>query len=63
MKSVSCKDMGTDCPFVAKGETAKEVKEDMWKHAEKIHPELLENATKEEVKGMEDMMDKLMKSD
>ena len=60
MKSITCRDMGTDCPFVANGETAKEVKDKKFAHAKKIHPELLENATEQDKKDLEKQMDDLM---
>ena len=62
MKSMTCRDMGTEyCDFKASGRTAKEVKDKMFKHADKVHPELLKNATEKEKKDMEKKMDKLIK--
>ncbi len=37
MKSLSCREMGVDCPFSAEGETAEEVKAKMLKHAAAAH--------------------------
>ncbi len=34
---LACRDLGTDCPFVAQGETMEEVQADMAKHAKTIH--------------------------
>ena len=39
MKCASCKDMGVDCPFVAKGETAEEAIEKSRQHAMTDHKE------------------------
>ena len=33
MKSLSCREMGVDCPFRAEGETGEEVKAKLLKHA------------------------------
>ena len=37
MKSLSCREMGVDCPFRAEGETAEEVKANMLQHAAAAH--------------------------
>jgi predicted small metal-binding protein len=37
MKTLACKDLGADCGFVAKGETADEVVKKMADHAAKAH--------------------------
>lgn len=35
--TLSCKDLGDTCPFVAKGETTDEVISNMAKHAKDVH--------------------------
>lgn len=37
MKSLSCKDAGTDCNFVAQGNTDEEVLKKMAEHGKKMH--------------------------
>ena len=34
---LACKDLGTDCSYVARGETAEEVMADGGKHAKEVH--------------------------
>ncbi len=46
MKTISCKDMGVDCGFVAKGETAEEVISKLNDHATKAHPEVVAEMSK-----------------
>ncbi|HEX7586653.1 MAG TPA: DUF1059 domain-containing protein [Patescibacteria group bacterium] len=61
MKTLSCKDMGTDCSFVATGETAEEVKNKMMEHAKADHTEMFNKMSKDEKMGMMKMMDEKMK--
>ena len=35
--TLTCKDFGTDCPYVARGETEEEVLKDGAKHAKEAH--------------------------
>jgi predicted small metal-binding protein len=35
--TLACKDLGTTCPFVARGETVEAVTADMAKHAKTVH--------------------------
>ena len=37
MKILACRDMGVDCPFVAKGKTEEEVMKNSMEHAMNIH--------------------------
>ncbi len=37
MYTLSCKDMGVECPFVAKGETQEEALKESMGHAVKVH--------------------------
>jgi len=34
---LTCRDLGTDCPYVARGKTMEEVTADMTKHAKEVH--------------------------
>jgi predicted small metal-binding protein len=63
MMSLSCKDMGaTDCDYIAKGETAQEVKDNMMKHAMSEHKEMMDKMTREEKSNMMAKMDAAMES-
>ena len=57
MKTLSCKDMGVDCSFVAKGDTDEEVVKKLNDHAMKAHPEVVAEMSKKMSK--EEMMDKM----
>ena len=35
--TLACKDLSSDCPYVAHGETEKELMADVAKHAKKVH--------------------------
>ncbi|MBA7684942.1 hypothetical protein ES703_93355 [subsurface metagenome] len=35
--TLACRDAGTDCPYVARGETIEEVLEDSGKHVKEVH--------------------------
>jgi len=61
MKSLSCKDMGTDCHFVATGDTAEEAKNKMVEHAKADHAEMFNKMSEDEKMGMMKMMDEKMK--
>ena len=37
MKSISCRDMGTDCDFVATGMTEDEVMKQVGEHGKQVH--------------------------
>lgn len=64
MMRLACKDMGTDCPFVAEGNSAEEVKAKMMDHAMADHKEMMDNMTEEEkdemMKKMDEMLEKQM---
>ncbi|HLN18901.1 MAG TPA: DUF1059 domain-containing protein [Patescibacteria group bacterium] len=65
MMMLSCKDMGaTDCDFVARGETAWDVKMQMKNHAKEAHKDMEEkwkNMSDEEKKQKWEKMLKNMK--
>ena len=59
MRTLACKDLGTpECDFTAKGETAGEVVEEMFSHAEDAHKDKIEamegekNMTVDQIKEM-----------
>lgn len=60
---LSCRDMGTDCDFVAKGETAQEVKEKMMAHANTDHMDMMKNMSEDEKADMMKKMDEKMMSE
>lgn len=35
--TLACRDLGADCPYVARGETIDEVVQDGMKHAKEVH--------------------------
>ncbi|OGI25789.1 MAG: hypothetical protein A3J76_01030 [Candidatus Moranbacteria bacterium RBG_13_45_13] len=55
MKMLSCKDMGGNDDFVAKGATEEEVMEKMQQHIKEMHPELTEGKSDEEMMKMKEM--------
>lgn len=57
MKTLSCKDLGDTCEFVAKGETEDEVVQKMKEHAMEHHKEKVDDMLKTmSEKEMEDML-------
>lgn len=52
MKILSCKDMGIDDGFSAKGETEAEVIDIMIEHVKTDHPEKLEEMSEKELRKM-----------
>jgi predicted small metal-binding protein len=60
VKQLSCREMGGQCDFVARGDTADQVKERMFAHAAKDHPEMLESMTPELQRQMQARMDSLL---
>lgn len=54
--TLACKDMGVECPFVARGETEEEMMAEMGKHAKEVHgytdEQLNDPAMMEKVKAM-----------
>ena len=36
-KTFACKDVGVECPYVARGETEEELMADISKHAKEVH--------------------------
>lgn len=61
MMSLSCKDMGaTDCDYVAKGNSADEVKSKIMDHAMKDHKDMMDRMDSMEKEKMMKMMDEKM---
>lgn len=61
MKSLSCKDLGgMDCNFTATGNSADEVKQAMFAHAQSAHPEVLASMTPEQMQEVTQRMDALL---
>jgi predicted small metal-binding protein len=60
MKMLSCKNMGVECDFVAKGETAEEVKAKAMEHAKMEHADMLKDMTEDQKKEMMMKMDEKM---
>lgn len=58
MKTLACKDMGIDCGYVAKGETAEEVVQKINDHAIKAHPDVVGEMAKKMSK--DEMADEMM---
>jgi predicted small metal-binding protein len=54
--------MGTDCDFVAEGNTAEEVKSKMMDHAMKDHKEMMDKMSDDEKSKMMMKMDNMLKS-
>lgn len=55
MKQLACKDLGSDCDFVAKGNTIEEVKGNMMSHIKMAHSDM-EDKEKDEMKKKMDNM-------
>lgn len=61
MKSLSCKDLGgMDCNFTATGQTAEEVKQALFAHAEQAHPDVLKAMTPEQMQDITQRMEQLL---
>ena len=56
MKTLSCRDMGMDDGFVAKGETEEEVMMKMEQHAKETHADKMAGMSEEEMMKMKDDM-------
>ena len=55
-KTIACRDLGIDCPFVAKGDTEEEVVEKITEHGKTTHPKevegMMKNMTGEQMKEL-----------
>ncbi len=62
MKSISCREVGgLDCDYIAKGETAEEVKKEAFAHAEQVHKDILQKMNPDDLKKLTERMDSLIK--
>lgn len=63
MLKMSCRDLGgADCDYVARGDTADDVKRDLMRHAEADHPEKFAAMTPEEMEGARARMEEYLAS-
>jgi len=61
MKQLGCRELGSDCSFVATGKTDDEIKNKLFKHAEKDHPEMMKTMTPEKRKDLTARMDEALR--
>lgn len=57
MVSLSCKDLGKDCEFVAEGDSPRKVKNKIFEHMRDEHPEMIAGMTDEQRRELERAMD------
>ena len=57
MVTLSCRDRGMDCDFVAEADSARKVKGRMFEHARAEHPEMIAGITDERHRQVERAMD------
>lgn len=63
MLKMSCRDLGSaDCDYVARGQTADDVKGDLLRHAEEDHPDMFAAMTPEEMTAAGARMDEYLAS-
>jgi predicted small metal-binding protein len=60
VKTLTCRDLGMECTFVASGETADEVKAKMLAHAQEAHADMLAGMSDQETNDLMRMMDEKM---
>jgi predicted small metal-binding protein len=53
MLKFECKELGTNCDYVAQGNTLKEVKNDAMQHAQNVHEGLLSNMSPQQLADLE----------
>ncbi len=53
MLKFECKELGTNCNYVAKGNTLEEVKKDALKHAQNVHKDLLVKMTPQQMEDLD----------
>jgi predicted small metal-binding protein len=63
MKMLSCKAMGGDDDFFAKGSTEEEVMSKMTNHVKEMHPEMMEGISDEKMQEMKKKMKEKMTED
>ena len=52
MLKFECKNLGTNCSYVAAGNTVEDVKQDAEKHAQTVHKDLLAKMTPKQIDEM-----------
>ncbi|HUG40861.1 MAG TPA: DUF1059 domain-containing protein [Longimicrobiales bacterium] len=63
MLKMSCRDLGSaDCDYVARGDTADVVKQDLMRHAEADHREMFAAMTPEQMESARARMDEYLAS-
>jgi predicted small metal-binding protein len=53
MLRFECKELGTNCSYVAKGDTLEEVKKDAMNHAHTVHKDLLAKMSPQQMEDIE----------
>jgi predicted small metal-binding protein len=53
MLSFECKELGTNCSYVATGNTLEEVKKEAMEHAQTVHRDLLASMTPQQMADMD----------
>ncbi len=53
MLKFECKELGTNCNYVAKGNTLEEVKKDAMKHAQNVHKDLMAKMTPQQMEDLD----------
>ncbi len=53
MLEFECKELGTNCPYVAKGKTLEEVKKDAMHHAQTVHKDLMAKMSPQQMADMD----------
>ena len=53
MLRFECKELGTNCNYVAKGNTLEEVKKDAMDHAQTMHKDLLSSMSPQQMAGLD----------
>lgn len=60
--TLTCRDLGGDCDFVATGASPTEVKRAMWGHAHRAHPDAIAGLTAGMRAELERTMDEILAS-
>jgi predicted small metal-binding protein len=58
MLKFECKELGTNCNYVAKGNTLEEVKKDALDHAQTVHKDLLTGMSPKQKADMEETLNR-----
>jgi len=63
MKSINCKELGgSDCSFIAKGETNDEVIQNLYAHAQEVHSDKLSSMSEDDKEKMNKKINDLLTS-